>query len=232
MTTATYLIGGALSKLGVNRAGDPIDPDDEPLGLSALNTLIDSLNLPGGFAYTNTDVSATLGIGAASLTIGPAMSLATVRPVRIEVGSRCTLSGVDYEMWGIDEAQYNAIPVKDTQGIPRRFWLDSGAATGTVYYYPTPAVSVVVHHPVQQQASEFADMTTDYVLPQGCERALLYALAVELAPDYETQPSETVLRTAANSMREFKRANVVIPKLRLNANIPGANRLRGGWYLG
>lgn len=232
MTTASFLISGALSKLGIMRAGDAIDPDDEPLGLRTLNTLVDALNLPGGFAYTTNDATATLAASVASLTIGPAMSLAVTRPVRIEQGSYCRLSSVDYPLTGIDEAQFNSIPYKTTTGIPQWFYLDMGASTGTVYYYPVPAVAVVVHHPVYQQVTEFADLTTDYVLPQGCERALLYALAMELAPDYEQEPSAAVVRAAANSMREFKRSNVVVPQMRINSNIPGARRFATRGFLG
>jgi len=229
MTTATYLISSALGKLGVNRAGDPIDPDDEPLGLAALNTLVDSLNLPSGFAYTTNVATAALGVGVSSLTIGPAMSLNVTRPVRIEQGSYCRLSDVDYPLTSINEAQWDSIPYKQTQGIPQWFFLKMGASTGTVQYYPQPAVAVDVYHPVYQQVSRFADLTTDYVLPQGCERALMYALAMELAPDYETEPSATRSRHAADSMREFQRANVVVPLMQINSNIPGS---RQGWVRG
>lgn len=232
MTTATYLISGALSKLGVNRAGDAIDPDDEPLGLSTLNTLIDSLNLPSGFAFTTDIASAALGVGVQTLTIGPAQNMAVTRPVRIEQGSYFRLDSVDYPMMEINEAQWNSIPYKAVNGIPQWFMLKMGASTGVVSYFPQPAAAGTVFHPVYQQTSEFADLTTDYILPQGMERALLYALALELAPDYEVEPSERVIRAAATAMREYKRANVVVPQMYINSNIPGARIMRVRGFLG
>ena len=158
MTTATEIFSEALGKLGLVAAGEAVNGNDGALMLLILNTLIDAWNLPSNFAYTTQDVTATLGTGVASLSIGPAQALNCTRPGRIELGSCARLNGVDYELRSISEAEYNEIPYKANQGIPAVFYYDPGATTGTVYYYPVAALSFAVHHPVQTQTTAFADL--------------------------------------------------------------------------
>ena len=232
MTTANEIISEGFGKLGLLEAGETVQPDDAAQGLLVLNTLVDALNLPSNFAYTNNDATATLGAGVASLTIGPAQSIAVTRPVRIEPGSYSRLNGIDYPMDSITEQEYNLIQFKTNQGTaPNRFFYDAGASTGIIYYHPVPVVSVVVHHPVQQQASSFADLTTVYTLPQGLKRVFVYNFALDIAPDFEREAPPTVITTAAASLREWKRANSTVPRLRLPSGLPG-RRLRGSiWSL-
>jgi hypothetical protein len=74
--------------------------------------------------------------------------------------------------------QYNAIPVKTTQGRPQ-FWCADGLST--VYLYPVASanvLSVVTRKPFTQ----FADLDTAYTLPSGYQGAFSATLAVAMAP--------------------------------------------------
>ena len=214
MTTATQIINEALGHLGILSAGETANADDAETCRAILNTLVDAWNLPSLTHYTSTDGSATLTGGSTSLTIGPGQSINVTRPVRIERGSYVTADGVDYPMDQIDEAEYNDIRIKTLGGhVPRVFFYDPGASTGTIRYYPAPGASVVVHHPVLTQFTEFADLTTDYALPQGYKRAFVFNLAIEASAHFGLPPSPFVAAQAANSLRLVKRANFTVPQL-------------------
>ena len=56
--------------------------------------------------------------------------------------------------------------------------------------------------------STLAALTTSLSLPPGYERALRYALALELAPEYGRQVSEIVMAAAVESKAAIKRMNI------------------------
>lgn len=214
MTTATEIITEAMRHLGVLSAGEVPNADDADTCLTALNTLVDAWNLPSLTQYTTQDGTATLNAAATSLTIGPSQNINVTRPARIELGSWVRSGNVDYPMTQIDEAQYNAIPIKDLAGfVPTHFYYDPGASTGTIYYWPAPAGSVVVHHPLAVQFSAFADLTTSYTFPQGYKRAFVFNLAVEVASAFEQPVTPFLASNASNSLRLVKRANLKVPQL-------------------
>ena len=223
MATATQIISEALGHLGILSAGETVGPDDAETCRTVLNTLADAWNLPSLTHYTSTDGTATLTAGSTSLTIGPGQNISVTRPVRIERGSYVTADGVDYPMDQIDESEYNEIRIKTLGGhVPRVFFYEPGASTGTIRYYPAPGASVVVHHPVLAQFTEFSDLTTDYVLPQGYKRAFVFNLAFEVAAHFDAPVSQFIASQAANSLRLVKRSNFTVPQLDVGERNAGA----------
>jgi hypothetical protein len=58
------------------------------------------------------------------------------------------------------------------------------------------------------QLAAIADINDDLAFPPGYERALLYALAVDLAPEYPAVTlSQSVIDTADDALADIKRAN-------------------------
>lgn len=214
MTTATQILSEALGAIGMLNAGETPSAEDAELCRTVLNTMIDAWNLPSLTQYTTQDATATLSGGDSDLTIGPGQNIAVTRPVRIELGSYCTIGGIDYPMDGVSEDEYSQISLKAVQSfVPRVFFYDVGETTGTIKYWPVPNAAVVVHHPVAVQFSAFADLTTSYNLPQGYKRAMVWNLALEVAPHFEQVPAPWISKQAALSLRLLKRANMTVPQL-------------------
>lgn len=230
MTTANEIIAESLGAIGMLNAGETASAEDSLLCLSVLNTMIDAWNLPSLTQYTTQDATATLGSGVGSLTIGPSMTIAVTRPTRIELGSYVRSEGIDYPMSGLNEAEYNRISLKSVNGhVPRFFFYDAGTLTGTIYYWPVPNLACVVHHPVATQFEAFADLVTSYNFPQGYKRAMVFNLALEIAPHFEQPPAPWIESAAKKSLRLVKKANYQVPELDNGDSEPG---ILEGFYSG
>lgn len=210
MTSARTIITRALDELGVGQSGQALSADDASKCLSALNGLADAWLTAPNFSYTTNYVSAALGAGVQSLTIGPGLAFNCARPVRIE-SAFARVGNIDYEIRPVTEAEYLAIPLKDLNGPwPSVYYYDTGIP-GLIYFYPTGSCTVTLS--VQTQLSQFANLDTDYVLPPGYMRAFSLTLAEEVAPMFATQSGPMTMRNAKAARRDIKRANFVVPQL-------------------
>lgn len=209
-----------MGKINILSVGETVSAEDADLGLSRLNTLLDSLRLESLFAYVTTETVFNLPANTTSRTIGPAQQINVARPTRIEAQSFSRLNGIDYPLRPISEPEYNAIALKSLSlGIvPDVCQFDGAAPTGVVYFWPPTSGTVEIHMVTMTPLTEFADLTTDYTLPPGYQRYLEYGLALEIAPDFRAQPSPFVMGAASNAKRKIKRLNHVTPTLDLGGS--------------
>jgi hypothetical protein len=227
MTTAAQIIDRAYTLLGYKDPSDALSGQDQSYALDTLNDLIDTWNTQSLYIYTTTEVVATAS--GLPITIGPAMTLNTPRPVRMINGSFARISGLDYAITWIDEEQYQSIPLKSTAStIPIYGFYDSGAPTGNLYFWPFQSAATEYHITVETQLTAFPDLSTDVTLTQGYKRALSYSLAEELAPGLRDVPA-IVVKNAINARRAIRQANVVVPSLQFadNGTSPIARFLAG-----
>jgi len=213
--TARATIQGALKLIGVLDPAETMQPADSDDGLTMLNNMVDAWNLERLNIFSLTELAVTFSGGSA--TIGPAMTINTPRPIRIE-SAFYRQSGIDEPLSVYTKQEYDSIGMKSSSGDPEVIYYDAGSPTGTVYVWPVPS-STAYRITVLNQLTAFADLDTLYNLPQGCAKALMYALAVEMAPLYQKEVPTTVALIHVNSMRTLKRANVVVPIL--YAPLPG-----------
>lgn len=217
MTTANALIRAALGKLGIVSPGEAVKAGDGEDCLLALNRVLDSWKMQRLYAYATQTITAALPAGIQTLTIGPGADIVTTaRPDRFEVGSYCTVQGVDYPLTVVNEADFNAITLKDLRSlVPVVMTYRPSLPMGVLQFYPEAGAGATLNLLAQVQVSAFADLVTDYGLPSGYERALVYALAEEIGADYEREIPPTVARNAAMARRAIKRANSEVPQLQL-----------------
>lgn len=213
--SAIDLIESAMSKIGMLDAGETVSAEDSSIGLLRLNTLVDALENEGMFSYTTPDTVFTLGSGVSSMTIGPSQQIDIVRPVRVLSGSFTRLDGIDRHLRAVSEAEYNALSLKSSFSsvAPSVCFYDGGTPTGTMYFWPAPATSVEVHLITPEAGGRALDLTTGYEFPPGYQRYIEFALAIEMAPDFNVQPSPMLLGMAANQKRMLKRTNSRVPQL-------------------
>jgi hypothetical protein len=216
VTTANTIIRGALAKLGIVSPGEAVKAADGETCLTALNAILNAWRTERLYAYATQRIAHTAASDAASLTIGPSGAdiTATPRPDRFENGCFYTLGGVDYLLEPVTEAEFNEQPFKAVTGTDAAcFFYNPGLPLGTLRFFPRIPSGAALTLIAQQRISAFADLTTDYGLPAGYERALMFTLAEEVASEYEREIPPTVARNASNARRMIKRANNVVPQL-------------------
>lgn len=219
MATALEIIESAMGKLGLIGPGETVAPEDADVCLNRLNALVDSWESDNLFAYTTTDTVFTLPANTTSRTIGSAMQINVARPTRILRGSFVRIDNTDYRLTPVTEAEYNDISLKSTVSslVPSICFYDGGMPTGNVYFWPTASSAVEVHLITPEDGGAATDLTTSYVMPKGYQRALEYNLAIEIAPDFNQEPTKMLIGAAANSKRALKRTNARVPQLDMDS---------------
>lgn len=232
MTTANKIIGQALGLIGIRSSGNPVNGADSAIALERLNTMLDSWRTDSLYAYATATVTGTLPANTATRTIGPAAQLVTTyRPIRIEPGSKYTAGGIDYLIQPVTQAEYEAIGLKTVSSLgPDIVFFNPTLPTGLLSFYPRASADVTLSLIVLLQVSQFADLTTDYDLSPGYERALAYSLAEEVCPDFERDVPPTVARIARTSRRLIKRVNHHVPQLLSDCDsVSGLERILRGY---
>lgn len=159
------------------------------------------------------------------------------RPLRLLNGfTRLTTSGisqVDYPLQPISMDQWSAIGLKSQPGPwPKVVYYDGSYPLGTMYFFPQPSQGGELHLWTDNLFSEYLSLTTPVDLPQGYERFLKIALALELAPEYNKTPSPLL-------MQQYEQAKLAVKNLNAQAQsvatydhaIAGRSKNDAGWIL-
>ena len=105
--------------------------------------------------------------------------------------------------------EWNGVLQKSTQSqLPEAIYYEPTFPYGTLRFWPVPLEALTVTLAIDMQISAIAAIGDTISLPPGYERALIYALAVDLAPEYPAVTlSQSVIDTADDALADIKRAN-------------------------
>lgn len=210
MTTALQLITTAAKNIKAIGGDEALTNTEANDGLTLLNAMLDSWWLDRLAVYQVQLENFTLSAGQTSRTIGATGQWVTTRPERIE--SAFIRAGTDWPMVQYTFGQYDAIPLKSTQGQPHYFFYDPSYPDGTIYFYFTPSGTFTVYLRSWKRLQSFASLTEDMALPSGYERAIYWNLAVEMFPQFmDGEVPGTVLRQAMLSKGAIESFNAPIP---------------------
>lgn len=198
MTTARTIIKKAMQKVGALVKSENPSSDEANDGLDALNALIDSWGNDSLNVYARAWETFPL-TSSASYTIGTGGDFNTVRPTNI-VAAYLRSGTVDYPIEVIDDEAYSTIVFKSLQGISYFLNYDNAYPLGIIRLYPVPSGSYSIFLLTEKALTQFTDLDTNLSMPPGTERALIYNLAIELAPEYGQQVSGEVASMAAESL--------------------------------
>lgn len=227
MPTARSIIEQALRKIHVLGRGQNLTSDEAQDALTALNNLLSSWTVEGGLVYTETRETFSC-TGATSYSIGSGGDFNTTRPVDV-AAVYVTQGTIDYPLQKYDQQQYAAIQDKSTTGASDYYYYDNNYPLGNLFLYPIPDASYTVTIYSVKPLTSFSALTTNVDLPEGYERALVFNLAVELAPDYEREASESVKKTAG-----IAKGNVFSANTRNSNNVSTVDEAllsRGGYNI-
>lgn len=223
MATARGIIKKAMQKIGAITKGENPSADEANDALDSLNALIASWSNFADNIYSRTLETFNL-TSAATYSIGTGQTFNTTRPIQI-VDAYVTSGDIDYPLTIINQEQFDPVAMKTTQGIPQYLIYNNAYPYGTItlYYVPSGVSSITLLS--EKAITGFATLDTVMSLPEGWERALVYNLALELAPEYSQQPDPSVAAIAVQSLGAIKMAVVrsrpinSSPVVRTNSNV-------------
>lgn len=200
--------------LGIIGSADVVSGNDATVSLRVLNRMIDGWTQHPFLATHSAFISFALPANTQTRTIGPSGQVVSERPIKIEIGAYTSMGGIDQPLTVIERDVYAGIDLKTSQGSwPSVVYYEPASPAGALYFWPLAGASVTVNLPVRVQVSQFADLTTEYTLPDGYEAAIVPSLAEKLAPYFERAVPAEVVRSANAARQVLKRANAKVPQM-------------------
>lgn len=183
------LIKGALRKIGVVPQGESPTADQITEGAFALNLLVKAWQADGMplWAIRTTAIPLTLNVN--TYAIGTGLTINVDKPLKvIRAWNRDSASNVDIPVRVITHQEYDILGNKTSSGNPIQIYYEPQRDSGMLYMFPTPdAVSVAknqIYITYQRPFEDFDASTDTPDFPQEWYDAVLYGLAVRLAPEY------------------------------------------------
>lgn len=235
MTTVRDLLNGAHRLLGLTDSGNVLPEAVYQDNLPALNQMIEGWHTERLAVFCTQDQTYYWDAGQRIRTLGPSGDFvyimgtqsdtpivtqgddyigvddATVqRPVLLDDSTyfRDPATNVSYGIKFINQLQYNNIAVKTvTSTYPQVMFVNMTYPDITLSVYPVPSKTLEFHFISVQPLANPTTLNTELLFPPGYLRAFRYNLALELAPEFNVNPSPDVRRIAMYSKRDLKRIN-------------------------
>lgn len=178
--TVNDLIRSALRLLGAYDINGSPTSNQIRDALHALNLLLYSLATDRNGIYSITSESFTLTAGDDDYTT---TELSTTRPIRVL--KAWTRDGDFDEPVEIVSAQdYAGITDKATAGRPQYLYYNPSYPAASITLWPVPDAAYELHWQAWKPLAQYTSAEDTLNLPPEYERALRYALASDLAPEY------------------------------------------------
>lgn len=221
MTTLKALINTAMRKAKIIGAGEEAAPEDFQDVLADLRRMVGNWRLEPLMIYVNARKQFDLQPGAASYPIGDGAAWDTERPIRILAATILDGAGGTFPLTEITATEYSRHSHKSRVGRPRHFFYEATFPMAAVRFDcvpDDPTVELVV-----QESLTIPDvLTAELEFPEGYEDALIYNLAVRIAPDFGKPATPEIVGLAVSYKALVKRANTVVPTAYIESPV-GAN---------
>jgi len=227
MPTIRQLLTGSLRLINVVQANEVPSSADIDVAFSALNNMLDSWSTEKLSIYTFQPTLFSFVNGQFKYTLGPGGDWDIERPMELMMlYVRYVTTGIttDIPLEKLTESQYASIGVKQTTSQLALKYYDNGdypLRTVTVWPIPTATRPAVAW--LWQPLVDPSGLDQELDFPKGYERALRYALAIELAAEFGKTPQDEVKRIARTSKALIKRLNAA-PQIMRGDNYLASDR--------
>lgn len=230
MTTARTIIRKSLQKIGVLFKTEEPSADEANDALFSLNAMVSSWSNKSMLIYARVRETFTLQAGVGTYTIGPGGTFNTIRP--IEIISAYSSSGtIDYPIELISDEEYANIGYKSLQAPwPEFMNYSNGYPLGTFYFVNIPSGNFPFTLYSEKELSQFSTLDADVELPPGWEQALIYNLAIMLAPEYGQQIDQTLVAIAKDALTSIKTAIIRNRDMDFPYDIDNTQNIYSGWF--
>jgi hypothetical protein len=137
-----------------------------------------------------------------------AFTIATGAGVLAVIDATLMRDGVEVPLMMISKEDYEAIPDKDQEGRPDRFFPDLITPTPTIYIWPAFENSTdVLRYTRLRRAQRAVGMAEDADVPQGWNNALAAGLAVFLAEKFAPERLEEKMALAGPALESARQGS-------------------------
>lgn len=186
--TRNQFIETALRTLGVLALDQTPNATEYTNALVKLNALIGEFRTRGLQIWQRTTYTMSLTSGTSSYSIGSGLTLNTPYPLHILQAVRIDANAstrIDMEI--IADYDYNILP-SSSNGIPLQLTYQQKMNQGTIKVWPTPdtysASNVTIQLVYLRPLEYFSGATDTADFPEEWVSAIIYNLAVRMAPEY------------------------------------------------
>lgn len=208
--TVLELIKSSLRKLGVLAEAQTPSSEASANAREALNLLLEDWQNDGIVSLLEQQ-NFSVSSGTLSYSIGSGETWNGNKPLKVLHAFLRDSNGYDHPLTVVTHEEYMDICDKDLEGRPTVLYYLPSNTTGTVYLYPEPNTAYTIYILDQAPFTQYTALDTTISLPNGYKSALIYNLAIEIAPEYETEPSTWVVRQAAKKLAAIKSTNLKLP---------------------
>ena len=187
--TRDDIIKSSLRKIGVVAQGELPTTDQITEASFALNLLVKSWEADGMplWALRTTPVPLTVGVNSYEIGIGKTVN--TDKPLKVfQAWNRVSGSSVDIPMRILTRQEYNILGNKTSTGNPIQIFYEPLKDYGILHVFSTPYSTSVSNNQIyivyQRPYDDFNASTDVPDFPQEWYDAVVYGLAVRLAPEY------------------------------------------------
>lgn len=223
--TGLQVITDSLKLLGVVAGHEVPTSAEQSDAFARLNELIDSWQLHENTLLVQRRDVVPLVNGQQVYQIGPGLTVDLPVPMTLDAVSYVLASAPEQEVFlevGTDLAAI-ATPQKLLTGSPPQlvnYSRTHGYGELWIWPIPTYAQDIVIYW--REALSQFPDLVTPVSLAAGYARALRTNLAIELAPEFGRVADPLVMRMAAESLADVKRANFPMVEIGIDPFLTGA----------
>lgn len=209
------LIKGAMRALGVLGQGDRLENAEAQDAIELLNQMVDLWSAEELMVPTVPRMKFDLIPGQTNYSYGPGGDFDYPRSARIEAAG-IIVNSIERPLHMLTEQEWRRLSSKvSTAEFPSMLY-DRGVFSGefqspgyfrTLTFLPIPTAACVATLYGWQPLSSFPDLTTEMRFPPAYAEALRYNLALRLAPEYQVDPPEAVVKLAISAKTKIKSLN-------------------------
>lgn len=186
--TGDQIVNAALRKLAV--LGDGQSPSATQLsnGTQALNAMLKTFMAKGMPLWAVTEYTVT-PTATRTYTFGIGQTLNVAAPLKVlQVLRRSSTDNSQVPMMLRTHYDYNLLSNSSATGTPTVFWYEPLNQTGVLHVWPTPDTDTIANQTFvvvyQRPFDDMVSGTNTLDFPQMWHEAVIYGLAMRLAPEY------------------------------------------------
>jgi hypothetical protein len=213
MTQPIDIITNALTNIGAQAIGEPVDAGLATFAFNKLNNILDRWSNENFMVYAINEIAYTIA-GSTTWTIGPTGQIVTTRPLSINSAFvRVTTSNgpLDFPVAVINVEQYELIGLKQLPGPwPRSVYYQPTMPNGVLNFWPLPAQGEI-HLFCQTLFSAFVTLYDTINFPPGYVQAMEWTLSEQMLPAFGRTAQDLVAMIKANAIEArgaVKRTNM------------------------